>query len=50
MREREEAARKKEGTQGPAEGDVDGEGAQEGGEGPATEIRAGAKSEAGAKA
>ena len=49
MREREEAARKKEGTQGSAEG-VDGEEPLGGGEGPATEIRAGAKGEAGAKA
>lgn len=49
MREREEAARKKEGTQGSAEG-VDGEEPPGGGEGPATEIRAGANGEAGAKA
>lgn len=50
MREREEAARKKEGTQGSGEGGVDAEDAPERGEGPATEIRAGAKREAGSKA
>ena len=50
MREREEAARKKEGTQGSGDGGVDAEDAPERGEGPATEIRAGVKREAGSKA